>query len=35
MLADHFVRPGIYTETQSLAFARLLLRENTQTIFHV
>lgn len=35
MLADHFVRPGIYTEGQSIAFARLLLRENTQTIFRV
>ena len=33
MLADHFVRPGVYTETQAIAFARLLLRENTQAIF--
>jgi len=35
MLADHFVKPGTMTETQALAFARLLLRENTQAIFGV
>ncbi len=35
MLADHFVRPGIYTETQAVALGRLLLRENAQTIFSV
>jgi glucuronate isomerase len=35
ILADDFVRPGIYTETQAVAFARLLLRENTQRIFGV
>ena len=35
VLADDFVRPGIYTEAQALALARLLLRENTQRIFNV
>jgi glucuronate isomerase len=35
ILADDFVRPGIYTETQALEFARLLLRENTERIFRV
>lgn len=35
MLADHFVRTGVYTETQAVAFGRLLLRENAQTIFGV
>ena len=35
MLADHFVKPGAMTETQALAFARLLLRENAQAIFDV
>jgi glucuronate isomerase len=33
ILADDFVRPGIYSETQAIALARLLLRENTQRIF--
>jgi glucuronate isomerase len=35
ILADDFVRPGVYTEDQALELARLLLRENTQRIFQV
>jgi glucuronate isomerase len=35
MLADHFVRPGVYSESRAIAFARLLLRENTEAIFKV
>lgn len=35
ILADDFVRPGVYSERQALDLARLLLRENTQTIFGV
>lgn len=35
ILADDFVRPGVYSETQAIALARLLLRENTQRIFGV
>ena len=35
MLADDFVRPGVYTETQALAFGRLLLRENWPKRFSV
>jgi glucuronate isomerase len=35
MLADNFVKPGQMTETQAIAFARLLLRENAQAIFGV
>lgn len=35
ILADDFVRPGVYTESQAIALARLLLRENTQRIFRV
>jgi glucuronate isomerase len=35
ILADDFVRPGIYNEKQALDLARLLLRENTQRIFGV
>ena len=35
MLAEHYVRPGIYSETRAVEFARLLLRENTRTIFKV
>jgi glucuronate isomerase len=35
ILADDFVRPGVYTETEAIALARLLLRENTQRIFRV
>jgi glucuronate isomerase len=34
ILADDFVRPGVYSETQAIALARLLLRENTQRIFN-
>jgi glucuronate isomerase len=33
ILADDFVRPGVYSETQAIALARLLLRENAQRIF--
>jgi glucuronate isomerase len=35
ILADDFVRPGVYSETQALALARLLLRDNTEHIFGV
>jgi glucuronate isomerase len=35
ILADDFVRPGIYTETQAVAFAQLLLRDNARRIFGV
>ncbi len=35
LLADDFVRPGVYSETQAVALARLLLRENTERIFNV
>lgn len=35
ILADDFVRPGVYSETQAMALARLLLRENTERIFNV
>ena len=35
ILADDFVRPGIYSETQAIALARLLLRENTERVFGV
>lgn len=35
ILADDFVRPGVYTETQALDLARLLLRENARRIFDV
>jgi glucuronate isomerase len=35
ILADDFVRPGIYTERQAVELARLLLRENTRRIFGV
>ena len=35
ILADDFVRPGVYNERQALDLARLLLRENTQRIFKV
>lgn len=35
ILADDFVRPGVYSERQALDLARLLLRENTQRIFKV
>jgi glucuronate isomerase len=33
ILADDFVRPGVYSETQAVALARLLLRENAERIF--
>ena len=35
VLADDFVRPGVYSETQAVDLARLLLRENAQRIFKV
>jgi glucuronate isomerase len=35
ILADDFVRPGVYSERQAVELARLLLRENTQRIFAV
>jgi glucuronate isomerase len=33
VLAEHFVRPGLQTQEQAIALARLLLRENAQRIF--
>jgi glucuronate isomerase len=35
ILADEFVRPGIYSEVQALELARLLLRDNVKRIFSV
>lgn len=35
VLADDFVRAGVYNEHQAIAFARLLLRENAQRLFSV
>ena len=35
ILADEFVRPRIYNETQTLTIARLLLRDNVRRIFNV
>jgi glucuronate isomerase len=35
LLADDFVRPGVYSERQALDFARLLLRDNARRIFKV
>jgi glucuronate isomerase len=35
ILADDFVRTGIYSEKQAIELARLLLRENAQRIFGV
>lgn len=35
ILADDFVRTRVYTETQALQLARLLLRDNTRRIFNV
>ena len=35
ILADDFVKPGIYNERQAVELARLLLRENTRRIFSV
>ncbi|MBI3410477.1 MAG: glucuronate isomerase [Planctomycetes bacterium] len=35
ILADDFVRPGVYTETQAVDLARMLLRDNARRIFGV
>jgi glucuronate isomerase len=35
LLADDFVRTGVYTEAQAVELARLLLRDNARRIFHV
>lgn len=35
VLAEDFVKPGVYTETQALQTARLLLRDNARRIFDV
>ncbi len=35
ILADDFVRPGVYTETRAVELARLLLRDNVRRIFGV
>ena len=35
VLADDFVRPGVYSEKAALDFARLLLRDNARAIFKV
>jgi glucuronate isomerase len=35
LLADDFVRTRVYTETQALALARMLLRDNVRRIFNV
>jgi len=35
ILADDFVRTGVYSETQAIEFARLLLRDNARRIFNV
>jgi glucuronate isomerase len=35
LLADDFVRPGVYSERQAVEFARLLLRDNARRIFKV
>ena len=35
ILADDFVRTQVYTETQAVDLARLLLRDNARRIFHV
>jgi len=35
VLADDFVRPGVYSAERALDFARLLLRENVRSIFRV
>jgi glucuronate isomerase len=35
VLAEDFVRPGVYSVERALDFARLLLRENVRTIFRV
>ncbi len=35
VLADEFVRPGVYSEAQAVDLARLLLRDNARRIFNV
>lgn len=35
ILAEDFVRPGVYSERQAVECARLLLRDNTRSIFGV
>ncbi len=35
VLADDFVRPGVYTEAQAVELARLLLRDNARRVFRV
>jgi glucuronate isomerase len=35
VLAEDFVRPGVYTAERALEFARLLLRDNVRSIFSV
>jgi glucuronate isomerase len=35
VLADDFVRPGVYSEAQAVDLARLLLRDNARRIFNV
>jgi glucuronate isomerase len=35
VLLEDFIRPGIYSESQALDMARLLLRDNARRIFHV
>jgi glucuronate isomerase len=35
VLANDFIRPRVYTETQALGLARLLLRDNARRIFNV
>src|SRR5262249_2590515 len=35
VLAEDFIRPRLYTESQALALARLLLRDNSRGIFNV
>jgi glucuronate isomerase len=35
ILADDFVRPRVYTESQALAMARLLLHDNVRRLFNV
>jgi glucuronate isomerase len=35
VLMDDFIRPGIYSETQALEMAKLVLRENARRIFRV
>jgi glucuronate isomerase len=35
ILADDFVRPGVYSEAEALELARLLLRDNARRIFKV